>query len=110
MVDMEREVPGKIADSDCHSPIQIACPKLISSTCTVLGSNRDVQASTTHMMMPPASSAMAITVMLLRFLSLHFFNSSAGTEVQMNARIVSESGWVKMLRSRRSPRGKVRQN
>ena len=31
MVAMEREVPGKTADSVWHSPIQIACPKFIRS-------------------------------------------------------------------------------
>ncbi len=32
IVDIERDVPGKMADSDWHSPIQTACPKVISST------------------------------------------------------------------------------
>ena len=32
MVDMEREVPGKMAESDWQSPIQMACARLISST------------------------------------------------------------------------------
>ena len=32
IVDIDREVPGKIAESDWQSPIQIACPNVISST------------------------------------------------------------------------------
>src|SRR3954454_8227094 len=92
MVDMERDVPGKMAESDCHSPIQMAWPELISSTWMVLGSKREGHASTAHITMPPARRAMAITVRLLRLRSLHFFRSSAGIEVQMKARIVSDSG------------------
>src|SRR6266700_1435443 len=88
MVDMDREVPGKMAESDWQTPIQMACAKLISSTWTVLGSKREAHTSTAHMITPPARRAMAITVMLLRFRSLHFFNKSAGTEVQINARMV----------------------
>src|SRR5271169_7059555 len=82
MVDMDREVPGKMAESDWHSPIHTAWPSPISSTWTVCGSYRDDQASTTHMTMPPISKASAMTVMLLRFLSLHFFSNNAGTDVQ----------------------------
>ena len=38
MVDMERDVPGKIAESDWQMPIQMAWPRVISSTWVVLGS------------------------------------------------------------------------
>ena len=38
MVDMERDVPGKIAESVWQRPIQMACGRLISSTCVVLAS------------------------------------------------------------------------
>src|SRR5579859_6244990 len=94
MVDIDREVPGKIADSAWHSPIQMDCPRFIDSVCVVYGSKRELHASTAHMMIPPASRAIAIAVRLPRFLSLHFFSASAGMEVQMNATMVSESGWV----------------
>ena len=36
MVDMERDVPGKMAESVWQSPIQTACGSDISSTCVVL--------------------------------------------------------------------------
>ena len=37
MVDMERDVPGNIAESDWQMPIQMAWPRLISSTCMRIG-------------------------------------------------------------------------
>ena len=37
MVDMERDVPGKMAESDWQMPIQMAWPRLISSTCSGVG-------------------------------------------------------------------------
>src|SRR5580692_4170172 len=92
MVDMERDVPGKMAESDWHKPIQMAWPMPISSTCTVCGSYRHDHVSTTHIITPPSSNAIAITVRLLRFLSLHFFSRSAGIDVQRKAIIVSEMG------------------
>jgi len=52
MVDMEREVPGKTAESVWQSPIQIAWGNDISSTSRVLASRRAAQASTDHMTMP----------------------------------------------------------
>jgi hypothetical protein len=38
MVDMERDVPGKMAESDWQMPIHVDWPRVISSTCVVLGS------------------------------------------------------------------------
>src|ERR1700747_2466535 len=35
MVDIERDVPGNTADKIWHAPIQIDCPRLMSSTCQV---------------------------------------------------------------------------
>ena len=35
IVDIEREVPGNTADKIWQAPIQMACPKLISSMCQV---------------------------------------------------------------------------
>ena len=89
---MEREVPGKTAESVWHSPIQMACGKLISSTSLVLGSWRAAQASMTHMTTPPISIAQAITPRLPRCLSLHLCSSSEGTDVTANAMNVSEMG------------------
>ena len=64
---MERDVPGMTALTTWHRPIQIACGRFISSTCVTEGSRRLAQASTTHITMPPISSASAITVRFSRF-------------------------------------------
>ena len=99
MVDMEREVPGKMAESVWQRPIQMACGSDISSTWVVLATWRPLQASTIHITMPPMSSARAIAFRLPRFFSLHLCSSSAGAEVQAKAIRVSEMGWVSQLRS-----------
>ncbi len=36
IVHMEREVPGKIAESTCTAPIQIAVGRFISSMCRIV--------------------------------------------------------------------------
>src|SRR5881409_1982871 len=59
IVDIERDVPGKTAERICAAPIQTACGSVISSMCIVRG--RVKTASTIHMMMPPMSSAIAMT-------------------------------------------------
>src|SRR4029079_8669967 len=63
IVAIDRDVPGKIADSDWHIPIHIYCTSPISSTCTVVGSNREDLASMTHITTPPISRVHAITAM-----------------------------------------------
>ena len=56
-----------------------------------------LQASTTHITMPPTSSAMAMALRLPRFFSLHLRSSRAGTEVKAKAMSVSEMGWVSQV-------------
>jgi hypothetical protein len=60
MVDMEREVPGKTAESVWQRPIQMAWGRDICSTSWVLASRWEAQTSTAHMTMPPMSSARAM--------------------------------------------------
>src|SRR5207237_4129274 len=59
MVDIDREVPGKIAERICIAPIQTACGKLISSMCETRG--RVKTAYTIHIMMQPISYDTGIT-------------------------------------------------
>ncbi len=94
MVDMEREVPGKMAESVWQRPIQMAWARLISSTWVVLALRRALQASMIHMTMPPMSSARAIALRLPRFFSLHLCSSRAGAEVKAKAMRVREMGWL----------------
>src|ERR1035437_5771449 len=55
MVDMEREVPGKTAESVWQRPIHIAWGSDICSTSSVMASWRTDQASMIHITMPPRS-------------------------------------------------------
>ena len=59
IVHIEREVPGKIAESICTAPIQIAVGQV--RFLHLLNCGLTKSASTTHMTMPPMSSASAIT-------------------------------------------------
>src|ERR1700752_5417956 len=63
MVDIEREVPGNTAEKIWQKPIQIACPRLMSSIFQVwmrpppaegpAASDLAFSASTIHMLIPP---------------------------------------------------------
>src|ERR1700732_3431395 len=65
IVDMEREVPGKTAEKIWQKPIQMACPRLMSSIFQVwmrlpaadgpAASDLAFIASTIHMTIPPIS-------------------------------------------------------
>src|SRR5580698_1177183 len=80
IVDMDREVPGKTAESTWHRPIQIACPSDICSTWLVCGSPRVLQESTAHITMPPISSDQAITVRLSRCLPIVLVSKNRSEE------------------------------
>src|SRR6516225_4062943 len=66
IVDIDREVPGNTAEKIWQAPIQMACPKLISSMCQVwisppvdpspAASAFAFLVSTNHMTMPPINS------------------------------------------------------
>ena len=71
IVDIEREVPGNSADKIWQAPIQMACPKLISSMCQVwisppvdaspAASAFAFLASMNHITIPPISNDHPIT-------------------------------------------------
>src|SRR5580658_4938884 len=92
MVDMEREVPGNTGAKVWHSPITMACHRLISSTSATPPSCRTVQASMTHITTPPMRRASAMTVRLSRFLLINFLSSSDDAEVKAKAKNVNEMG------------------
>src|ERR1700733_6525642 len=70
MVDMERDVPGKTAEKIWQKPIQIACPRLISSIFQVwmrlpgapgpAASDLEVKASNSHITIPLTGSGTAM--------------------------------------------------
>ena len=88
--------------------IHTACGKLISSMWDVRG--RVKAASTIHMITPPIRMAHAITVRLSKFWPICFFSSHAGMAVMTNAMSVRLNGWVKTVRSPRSPLGNEERN
>src|SRR5438874_8359535 len=90
IVDIDRDVPGKIAERICAAPIQAAWGKVISSICVTRG--RVKRASTPHMMTPPMRSANAITQRFSRFLPICFVKAHAGTAVTTNAISVRLNG------------------
>src|SRR5207249_9479328 len=55
IVDIDRDVPGKIAERICAAPIQTACGKVISSMCVTRGRVKTV--STIHITIPPIRRA-----------------------------------------------------
>src|SRR5215831_14136429 len=114
IVDMEREVPGNTAEAIWQKPIQTACPVDISSTCSVLnrplGGVAPNRASTIHMMIPPTNNDQPITARLSRLLPIFLCRSHAGPAVITKATSTSVRGWVKTVRSPRSPRGNVARN
>src|SRR6267142_5382431 len=65
MVDIDRDVPGNTAERIWHAPIQIACPRLMSSMCQVrmrvpvapnpAVSEVEFSSSTIHITIPPIS-------------------------------------------------------
>ena len=59
------------------------------------------------MMTPPISSAEPMTQKLSKLSEIFFFRSRAGTAVQTKAIMTRLTGWLKRLRSPRSPWGKV---
>src|SRR5207244_2122680 len=105
---IERDVPGKTADKIWHAPIQIAWNKFISSMCVTR--TRVKVASTIHITTPPTSNAMLITHRLSRFLPITLVKAQDGSAVTMNATMVRPNGWVRKLRSPRSPFGNVLRN
>src|SRR5215468_7730615 len=80
IVDMDREVPGNTADRIWQAPIQIDCPRLMSSICQVwivlpgasgpAFSHGAFIASTTHMTIPPISNEAPMTYRFSRFLPI----------------------------------------
>src|SRR4051812_13438236 len=120
IVDIDREVPGKTAERIWHTPTQTAWLRLMSSIFHVrMGepgaagpafSHFDFSASTTHITMPPMSKDDPITARLSRFLPTTLVSRKEGIAVTTNAMAVSPSGWVKIVRSPRSPCGNVERN
>src|SRR5258705_7966423 len=102
IVAIDRDVPGKTADKIWHAPIHTAWAKLMSSMRHVrIGlpdapapafSEVDFAASTTHITIPPSSSAAPITYRLSRFLPITFVSRKEGTAVTTKATMVSPSG------------------
>src|ERR1700730_5702130 len=81
IVDIDREVPGKPPDNIGHAPIHIACPRLMLSIRHVWMRLSEPAASpaasalafiqsTSHITIPPTTSAVPITYKLSRFLPI----------------------------------------
>ncbi len=67
-------------------------------------------ASTIHMITPPMRMAHAMTDRLSRFWPICFFSSHDGMAVMTKAMSVRLKGWVRTVRSPRSPRGNEERN
>src|SRR6267378_2362516 len=120
IVDIDRDVPGNTAERIWQAPIQIACPRLMSSICQVrmrvpvapnpAVSEVEFSSSTIHITIPPISREVPMIYRLSRCLPISFVIRNAGIAVTTNATMTSPSGCVNGLRSPRLPCGKVERN
>src|SRR5581483_1092147 len=101
IVDMEREVPGNTPEKIWQKPIQMDCPRLISSIFQVrilllpfgpAASALACMASTIHITIPPMSKEYPMIVMSSRCLPMTFVSRNDGIAVTTKAIITRLSG------------------
>src|ERR1700737_1744945 len=108
IVDMDLEVPGKIAERTWQHPIKTACPKVISSMVSVRWwLESPYMESTSHITMPPIKSAEPMIIRLSRCFPMVLVSRKAGTPVKTKAIKVRGGGWLKTVRYCLSPLGEV---